>query len=131
MQEDKHAASDFSQFLLLSKTLRLEALGRGPDVFLSYGAYALNGKMTFARGVSEDHASSWLVRADGPRPPSRGLTLPDADAAGGYSWCKAPRLGGLVAETGAQARQLVDRHPLVVNIAAKAGSNVRNRLSRE
>ena len=87
-------------------------------------AYALNGKMTFDQGVyeagkarplnadeiTEDHASSWLVRADGPRPPSRGLTLPDADADGGYSWCKAPRLGGLVAETGALARQLVDGH---------------------
>ena len=55
-------------------------MGRGPDVFLSYGAYAQNGAPAFARGVysggtvseldpsaiTEDHASSWLVRAGRP-----------------------------------------------------------------
>ncbi len=137
-----HNESDFGQFLALSQALGLENLGRGTDVFLSYGAYAMNGVPAFARGVysagtvseldpsaiAEDHASSWLVRGDGPRAPSRGLTVPDADAAGAYSWCKAPRLGGAVVETGALARQLVDGHPLIRDLAARAGGNVRSRV---
>ncbi len=135
-------ASDFGQFLAFSEALGLEAMGRGTDVFLSYGAYAVNGTPAFARGVcragtvseldpsaiTEDHASSWLVRAEGPRAPSRGLTVPDADAAGAYSWCKAPRLGGAVVETGALARQLVDGHPLIRDLAASARGNVRSRV---
>jgi Ni,Fe-hydrogenase I large subunit len=134
--------SDFGRFLAFSEALGLGAMGRGPDVFLSYGAYALNGVPAFARGVysggtvspldpsaiTEDHASSWLVRAGGPREPSRGLTVPDADAADAYSWCKAPRLGGAVAETGALARQLVDDHPLLRDLAASGGGTVRARV---
>ena len=79
-------------------------LGRVPSALLSYGVYALNGKTAFGRGVyeagkvrplnadeiTEDHASSSLVQTNGSTPLSRGLTLPDADAAGVYSWCKAP-----------------------------------------
>ncbi len=103
-EDGAHAASDFGRFLALSKAVGLDELGRGPGLYMSFGAYALGGAMAFARGVheagelraldtnkiTEDHASSWLVRAEGPRPPSRGLTLPDAGAAGAYSWCKAP-----------------------------------------
>jgi hydrogenase large subunit len=134
--------SDFARFLAFSEALGLEAMGRATDVFMSYGAYAANGVPAFARGVfragtvseldpsaiAEDHASSWLVRAEAPSPPQRGLTVPDADAAGAYSWCKAPRLGGAVVETGALARQLVDGHPLLRELAAKAGGNVQSRV---
>ena len=35
-----HIESDFGQFLAFSQALGLETLGRGTDVFLSYGAYA-------------------------------------------------------------------------------------------
>jgi uptake hydrogenase large subunit len=139
---DAHGSSDFRRFLFLSKAAGLHELGCGTGLYLSYGAYALKGEMAFARGVyeagkvrpleageiAEDHASSWLVRAEGPRPPSRGLTLPDADAAGAYSWCKAPRLAGFVAETGALARQLVDRHPLIVSLVAQSGGSARDRV---
>jgi hydrogenase large subunit len=141
-EDSAHAASDFGRFLALSSAAGLDKLGRGPGLYMSYGAYALNSATAFARGVreagalraldtneiAEDHASSWLVRAEGPRPPSRGLTLPDADAAGAYSWCKAPRLGGAVAETGALARQLVDGHPLIVSLVTEGGGSARNRV---
>ncbi len=134
--------SDSGRFLAFSEALSLEALGRGPDLFLSYGAYAQSGAPAFARGVyragavsaldasaiTEDHASSWLIRADGPREPARGLTVPDADAPDAYSWCKAPRLGGVVAETGALARQLVDGHPLLRDLAANGRGNVKSRV---
>jgi hydrogenase large subunit len=139
---EEHAASDFGRFLALSKAAGLDKLGQGAGLYLSYGAYAMAGEMAFAQGVldagklraldvneiAEDHASSWLVRAEGPRPPSRGLTLPDADAANAYSWCKAPRLGGAVAETGALARQLVDGHPLIASLVARDGGSARNRV---
>ena len=134
--------SDFGQFLAFSEALGLEAMGRATGVFLSYGAYAVNGVPAFASGVysngtlskfdpaaiTEDHSSSWLVRAGEPSPPARGLTVPDADAPGAYSWCKAPRLAGAVAETGALARQLVDGHPLLRDLAARGGGNVRARV---
>ena len=134
--------SDFGRFLAISEALGLGAIGRATDVFLSYGAYAVNDAPAFARGVycsgtvsgldptaiTEDHSSSWLVRPQGASPPARGLTVPDADAPGAYSWCKAPRLGGAVVETGALARQLVDGHPLLRDLAASAGGNVHSRV---
>ena len=63
-----------------------------------------------------------------PFPPSRGVTLPKPDKAGAYSWCKAPRLDGAVVEVGALARQVVDGHPLVRDLVAASGGNVRNRV---
>jgi hydrogenase large subunit len=48
--------------------------------------------------------------------PYEGMTTPDADMADGYSWCKAPRLGGAVAEVGAIARQVVARNPLALSL---------------
>ena len=135
-------ASDFGRFLAISEALGLGAVGRATDVFLSYGAYAVNDAPAFARGVyssgtvsgldpaaiTEDHSSSWLVRPEAASPPARGLTVPDADAPGAYSWCKAPRLGGAVVETGALARQLVDGHPLLRDLAGSAGGNVKSRV---
>jgi hydrogenase large subunit len=56
------------------------------------------------------------------------MTVPNADKAEGYSWCKAPRLGGRVIETGALARQVVAGHPLVRDLVARSGGNVRNRI---
>ena len=140
--EAKGRESDFGKFLHFSKALGLESLGRASDIFLSFGAYPVNGKPAIKAGVysggsaspldpasiTEDHASSWLVRAEGPRAPSRGFTVPDADAARAYSWCKAPRLGGEVVETGALARQLADGHPLLRDLVKKGGGNVMSRV---
>ncbi len=61
-------------------------------------------------------------------PPLTGETLPDADRTDAYSWCKAPRLDGGIAETGALARQLVDGHPLIRDLFAKDGGNVHARV---
>jgi Ni,Fe-hydrogenase I large subunit len=143
------AASDLGLFLRVAEALDLDKLGRGTDRFLSYGAYAQNsgahaqdGGHLFKRGVhadgkaqafdqseiSEDLSSGWFAPSNGPRHPARGVTIPDADAAGGYTWCKAPRLAGKVVEVGALARQLVDGHPLVCDLVAATGSNVANRV---
>ena len=51
-----------------------------------------------------------------------------ADRPEAYSWCKAPRLGGHVVETGALARQLIAGHPLAVDIIATFGGSVAARV---
>ncbi len=142
--------SDFSRFLDIADDLKLGAIGRASDVFLSHGAYGGAEGQLFARGVwdgnfvpydarqvSEDVARAWLA-GDGPRHPLNGETVP---LSGGferfdrfdqkpeaYTWCKAPRYGGRVVETGALARQLVAGHPLSRALVAADGGNVRARV---
>jgi len=141
-QREASAGSDFGVFLKLADGLGLSALGRATDRFLSYGAYALNGGFLFKRGVNaqgadealdvtqitEDSSSGWFAASNGPRHPSRGVTIPDADAKGAYTWCKAPRLDGKVVEVGALARQTVDGHPLIRDLVRTSGGNVANRV---
>jgi len=139
-----HADSDFAAFLQVADALRLQQLGRAGDHFMSYGAYSQDGSGTshlFERGVwngrltaldpgtiTEDISSSWMQAQNGPRHPWQGITLPDADADGAYSWCKAPRLDGAVVEVGALARQVVQGHPLLRDLVAIGGGNVRSRV---
>jgi hydrogenase large subunit len=108
-------------------------MGKGPGLYLSYGAYPVDDDPAFAAGVwqgsrrsldvaaiREDLSHSWMLGES--LHPSRGVTLPDEDMrAEAYSWCKAPRLDGAVAETGAIARQVVDGHPLALALAAEGG----------
>ncbi len=131
---------DLRAFLHLAEALRLDQLGRGVDRFMSYGSLPLDGEPLFQRGlwfqgpaplddaaISEDPSHSWMQGGE-PLHPARGSTVPDADKAGGYSWCKAPRLAGEPVEVGALARQLVDGHPLIRDLVATSGGNVRNRV---
>jgi hydrogenase large subunit len=61
--------------------------------------------------------------------PAAGTTRPDVDKPGGYSFAKAPRLGGEPVEVGALARQVADGHPLAQALLGPAGrSNVRARV---
>jgi Ni,Fe-hydrogenase I large subunit len=136
------AAGDFAAFLRLVEALELSKLGHATDRFMSYGAYELNGVHLFRRGVhdtgetipldpsaiTEDLTSGWFAHRNGPRHPSRGVTIPDVDAAGGYTWCKAPRLSSKVVEVGALARQVVDGHSLVRDLVRVSGGNVANRV---
>lgn len=139
--------SDFRHFLHLARKLELDKLGRATDRFMSYGAYRQvgnEGAHLFAQGVwqpdtgrvqaipfgeiREDLYASWMNGGTEPQHPSRGVTLPDYDKVGAYSWNKAPRLAGQVAETGALARQMVDGHPLIRTLVAQSGGNVQNRV---
>ena len=140
--QDAPFSSDFRAFLHLSADLRLERYGRNGDRFMSYGVYPLDGVPLFARGlwerggvqsldtetITEDVSHSWMKGDAEPLPPRRGRTQPDETREGAYSWCKAPRLGGRVVEVGALARQLVDGHPLIVDLVRRDGGNVRNRV---
>lgn len=137
------ASSDFRLFLEIADDLRLQDLGRASDLFISNGAYTVDQAVLFARGrwqlgeqharpldpasITEDVHSAWMADSP-PLHPHRGQTLPDADKPDAYTWCKAPRLDGAVAECGALARQLVDGHPLMRDLAVASGGNVRNRV---
>lgn len=137
---DRHGA-DLPFFLEVAHECALAKLGRGTDVFLSFGAYHDDEGPLFGPGVwdgqyapldadciAEDVSHSWMVAPQAPLHPRDGMTVPNADKVGGYTWCKAPRLAGRVVETGALARQVVAGHPLVRDLVARSGGNVRNRV---
>ena len=137
-----HPESDFGRFLGIAEDLGLDRLGRAHDRFMSYGAYPIEGRPLFPAGtwqageaipldeaaIREDISHSWLNGPTEPRHPFEGSTLPAAEADGGYSWCKAPRLQGQPMEVGALARQQVAGHPLVRDLVEGSGGNVRNRV---
>jgi hydrogenase large subunit len=132
---------DARLFLAIARERRLEALGRGPGRYLSYGAYPRGGDFAFAAGVwldgarhaidlaaiSEDVASSWYAPSP-PVNPAYGVTVPQAERSDAYSWNKAPRYGGQILETGALARQVIDGQPLVRAEEARCGGNVYTRV---
>lgn len=133
---------DLRQFLRMSRLLGLKNSGRASDNFLSFGAYKEQNTHLFARGfvtgngvqqlntglISEDIASAWMQGDGVPLHPFEGETTPDANMSNGYTWCKAPRLEGKVAEVGALARQVVAGHKLALDMVAKNGGNVEARI---
>lgn len=134
--------SDFCRFLHVADALNLDELGQGGSTFMSYGVYPCGDKRLFDRGVwkndaltaldpdkiREDLSHSWMSHRQSPKHPYEGVTVPDADAQDGYTWCKAPRLDGQIVEVGALARQVVDGHPLIRDLVRQSGGNVRNRV---
>lgn len=136
-----YKASDFRLFLEIADDLQLEKLGRGPGRFVSYGNYPGESGPLFRRGmwngkwheldiagISEDLSHAWLSGPETPLHPAQGVTMPVQEKADAYSWCKAPRLNGQTMETGALARQVAHGHPLIRDMVAASGSNVRNRV---
>ena len=138
-------SGDLRFFLTLVRDLGLEALGPGTGRYLSYGAYpqpgggwALPGGVWRAgtggteslvlRSITEDATHAWLAHAREPLHPLHGLTRPEPDKPGAYTWNKAPRLGGEVVETGAIARQLTSGMPLVADAVQRNGSTVYTRV---
>jgi uptake hydrogenase large subunit len=133
---------DFRSFLVIADGLALKSLGRAGDRVMSYGSFGPPDLPLFRRGISgpggwgpldtsliaEDVSHAWMQADDAARHPFDGVTLPDADQPQGYSWCKAPRLGGGVVEVGAFARQVIDGHPLALDLYAREGVNVRTRI---
>lgn len=124
---------DVGLFLEIAEDCGLAGLGAGAGHYLSFGAYPLGNEHIFASGrwqdglrpldpggIVEDTAHAWML--GGPAHPYAGDTRPDERmAAPGYSWCKAPRLEGVPWETGALARQVVDGHPLALDLARRGG----------
>jgi Ni,Fe-hydrogenase I large subunit len=134
---------DLRLFLTIARDLRLDGLGRGPGLTLSYGGFAgPDGEYGMAPGlwdgcavqpvhtaqIAEDAHHAWLADGGAALHPSEGLTLPHMDKPDAYTWNKAPRLAGRVLETGALARQLADGQPLVRALWARTGGNVMTRV---
>jgi hydrogenase large subunit len=134
---------DLRFFLTVARDAALATLGAGPGRFLSYGAYpqpqggtALGAGVWHAGALSpldpaairEDATHAWLSDAGGPQHPRSGVTRPEPDKPGAYSWNKAPRLAGEVVETGAIARQLASGHPLIVDLVGRYGGTVYTRV---
>jgi len=80
--------------------------------------------------ISEDLRHAWLAEGDPRQPlhPASGLTRPQPDKPGAYTWNKAPRLAGQVVETGAIAREMVDGQPLIRAAVAQHGATVYTRV---
>ncbi|HEX8988739.1 MAG TPA: nickel-dependent hydrogenase large subunit, partial [Rhodocyclaceae bacterium] len=136
-----HRSSDFGRFLAVSADLQLHELGRAGNLFMSYGSFPQETGRLLPAGlwdgglhpldigaVREDVRHGWYAEAEAPQAPAVGATLPLADKPGAYSWCKAPRYDGRVAEVGALARQLVAGHPLARALVAGQGGNVMSRV---
>ncbi|WP_326542922.1 nickel-dependent hydrogenase large subunit [Pseudorhodoferax sp.] len=138
-----HAADpgrgDLRLFLTVAAGTGLDRLGRGPGRYLTHGnASAPAGLWDEATGgvqvpdlagVTEDLSHAWLADdSPAPRHPSAGLTRPDADKPGAYTWNKAPRLAGRSVETGAIARRLMAGQPLVRAAVARGGGTVYTRV---
>ncbi|MDR2154667.1 MAG: nickel-dependent hydrogenase large subunit [Burkholderiaceae bacterium] len=136
---------DMRFFLTLVRDLSLQSLGCGPGSYLSYGAYPQpDGSHALTRGlwradrralralktraITEDTTHAWLADASAPLHPLEGLTLPDANKPGAYTWNKAPRLAGETVETGAIARQLVGGQPLIRDLVTRHGGSVFTRV---
>ncbi len=152
--EGWHAADptrgDARLWLTVAADLGLDRLGPGPGRMLSYGSFQQpGGAQALAQGlwlaaeqrlqpldtgtIAEDSTHAWLrsdTRADGTplRHPHDGMTAPEPDKPGAYSWNKAPRLDGRVIETGALARQAVGGHALVRDALSRHGSTVGSRV---
>jgi hydrogenase large subunit len=100
------------------------ALGTGPGNLLSFGVFDLDssgqnkflpsGRQTGGAPEALDPAQiteyvqySWYTPASGGHNPADGVTEPDADKAGAYSWLKAPRYEEQPYELGPLARMSI------------------------
>jgi hydrogenase large subunit len=100
-------------------------IGRGYGNLLAYGAFELDAqgsKKLFRRGrytdgqydvvdprrISEYVKYSRLAASTTNLNPAVGVTTPDTNKAGAYSWCKAPRYLGKVHEVGPLARMWIN-----------------------
>ncbi|MDK9720492.1 MAG: nickel-dependent hydrogenase large subunit [Rhodospirillales bacterium] len=139
----KGAGGDFKLFLAIADDLDLWNLGRSQATLMSFGAYPgpEDDAKLFAAGlwrdgqmlaldeaaIAEDVGRAWF-QGSAPRHPAQGVTEPDADKDGAYSWSKAPRLAGRTAEVGALARQTMAGQPLILSLLAAHGSTVGTRV---
>jgi hydrogenase large subunit len=142
---------DLRLFLHIAALTGLHSLGPGPGRLMSSGAYALPGgghhwpggvwhstPQGVASGpvqpldlaaITEDATHAWLAHDSAAvRHPRQGLTRPEIDKPGAYTWNKAPRLAGQVAECGAVARQVIAGQPLVCDLVGRWGTTVTTRV---
>ncbi len=138
----RYPASDFAHFLRIAEALSLADYGQAWQRFVAAPAYpqpeggSWSPAGVWAGGeihaldenqIREDLSASWYSAASAQHP-FMGETQIAADKAEAYSWCKAPRLNGLPAETGALARALMQGQPLLTDLVKRDGGSVRSRV---
>ena len=143
-----HRESEVGFFLRFAGPAGLHSLGRGPNRFLSYGNFplpletAVHGagerllgagfavgtdiSLFDPAGITEDISHSWFEQGTAPTHPFVGTTRPYASGQSGqlYSWVKAPRYKGEVAETGPLAEMVIAGNPLFRDIMTHDGPSV-------
>ena len=138
LTESNHYDSDLGIYVRYGRELGLDKIGKGPDRFLSYGAYELSEGQTWLPSgyydrdfypfnqekITEYIKHSFLKGYQGGLHPSEGITDPDPDKEGAYSWCKSPRYDDNVIEVGPLARMILDKDSLIYDIFNKSGSGV-------
>jgi len=142
MGENDHQNSDLGLFIRSARRFGLDKIGKGPGKFLSSGGYHLPDGSTWLKSgyfdgefkpfdegkITEDIKYSWLKGYKGGRHPYEGVTEPDVDKPGAYSWAKSPRYDGNVVEVGPLARMINDRDCLVLDLVSDLGPSVYTRV---
>ena len=149
-EAESHAKSDLGFFIQFAKQVKLDKLGHGHGNFISFGALDLpedtavksfiDGGLFLPSGflqnskveifnqekITEDISHSWFDDKITSRHPFEGVTQPYATGreSGKYSWAKAPRYGGVPAETGPLAEMMIASIPLITDLVQKDGPNV-------
>jgi hydrogenase large subunit len=135
------SGGDFARFVMISRALDLARLG-GPACAISLWRLPQRGRAAVpARDVRrrDRHGRALAAFRDyrgrvpclvsrGERRARKAAPVPDMSNPDAYSWCKAPRLDGRVAEVGALSRQLVAGHPLLRDMVAREGASVEARV---
>jgi Ni,Fe-hydrogenase I large subunit len=142
--QDKNTnhASDMGVFLAMCLEAGLDRIGKGPNRYMSYGAYDLpegaswlpsgyyEGRVhPFDQALVKEHIGSSFFRdAVEARHPLEGVTAPLADKSGAYSWAKAPRYDGKTVEVGPLARMIIADDPLLTDMMQQMDSSVMTRM---
>lgn len=138
----KHNGSDLGLFLTMCLEAGFDRIGKGPNRYMSYGAYDLpNGTTWLPSGyfdgrihqfdqalIKEHIGTSFFRDAVEARHPLDGVTSPLADKAGAYSWAKAPRYDGKTVEVGPLARMIIAGDPLLTDMIEQMDSSVMTRM---
>jgi len=141
-ESESHANSDLGLFLRFAPDMGFDKLGVGPGNFLAYGAYAqADGENWLPGGffdgehhsldqknIEEHIKYSWYDGYDKGCHPSDGVTNVHYEEGEKYTWAKAPRYNDKPAEVGPLARMIVDKDPVVLDLAQKYGPCVYTRV---
>lgn len=149
---EKHPNATLTKFNQMCFDLKLDQMGAGADLMLSYGAYCktegwvnqgpestqahwvkagtydLTSHTThaFDQELIEEHVKySWFKDYGDGLHPSQGQTIPDYQQhTDQYTWAKAPRYDGRVAQTGPLAEQVIGGNLLLKDLLVKCGDSV-------
>jgi Ni,Fe-hydrogenase I large subunit len=138
----QHDESDLGLFLTMCLEAGFDRIGKGPNRYMSYGAYDLpdgstwlpsgyfDGRTrTFDQSLIKEHIGASFFRdAVEARHPMDGVTSPLADKTGAYSWAKAPRYDGRTVEVGPLARMIIADDPLLTDMICQMDSSVMTRM---